>query len=93
MLVPVEVCSAILRRTKSITRAYLAKREIENLVGDGYIRLYPLDAGRMTKAQEIALRDELRGHDAVIAAVAEELELELLTFDREILKRFKGKTA
>ena len=45
----------------------------------------------MTKAQEIALRDELRGHDAVIAAVAEELELELLTFDREILKRFKGK--
>lgn len=91
MLVPVEVCSAILRRTKSLARAYLAKREIENWVGDGYISLYPLDGERMTKAQEIALRDELRGHDAVIAAVAEELELELLTFDGEILKRFKGK--
>lgn len=91
MLVPVEVCSAVLRRTKSPARAYLAKREIENWVGDGYIRLYPLDGERMTKAQQIALRDKLRGHDAVIAAVAEELQLEFLTFDREILVRFRGK--
>lgn len=91
MLVPVEVCSAILRRTQSLARAYLAKREIENLIGDGHISLYPVDVERMAKAQQIALRDELKGHDAVIAAVAEELQLELLTFDREILKRFKGK--
>lgn len=91
MLVPVEVCGAILRRTKSLARAYLAKREIENWASDGYIRLYPLDGERMTKAQEIALRDELKGHDAVIAAVAEEFELELLTFDKEISKRFESK--
>jgi len=91
MLVPVEVCSAILRRTKSIITAYLAIREIENWVGDGFIWLYPLDGERMTKAQEIALRDELKGSDAIIAAIAEELELELITFDKEILKRYKGK--
>ena len=91
MLVPVEVCSAILRRTKSPAQAYLAKREIEKWVSDGYMRLYPLDAVRMAKTQEVALRDELRGHDAAISAIAEELDLELLTFDREILKRFKGK--
>lgn len=91
MLVPVEVCGVVLRRTKSLARAYLAKREIEGLADEGYMKLYPLDKERMTKAEEITLRDGLKGHDAVIAEVAEELELALLTFDKEILKRFKGK--
>jgi len=91
MLVPVEVCGAILRRTGSLARAHLAKREIEGLIDEGYVKLYPLDKKRMTRAEEIALRDRLKGHDAVIAEVAEELELALLSFDNEILKRFKGK--
>lgn len=91
MLVPVEVCGAILRMTKSPARAYLAKREIENWVEEGYIKLYPLDRERMLRAEEIALRDKLKGPDAVIAEVAEELEIEFLTFDKEISKRFKGK--
>lgn len=91
MLVPVEVCGAILRRTKSPARAYLAKREIESWTEEGYIKLYPLDKERMLRAEEIALRDGLRGHDAVIAEVAEELEMAFLTFDREILEHFKGK--
>ena len=91
MLVPVEVCGALLRRTKSLARAYLAKREIEGLTDEGYAKLYPLDKERMAKAEEIALRDGLKGHDAVIAEVAEELEVALLSFDKEILRRFKGK--
>lgn len=91
MLVPVEVCGAILRRTGSLARAYLAKREMQGLTEQGYVKLYPLDKERMTKAEKIALRDRLKGHDAVIAEVAEELELALVTFDNEILKRFNGK--
>jgi predicted nucleic acid-binding protein len=90
MLVPVEVCGAILRKTGSLARAHLAKREIEVLESEGYVKLYPLDKERMAKAEEIALRDRLKGHDAVIAEVAEELKLMLITFDNEILKRFKG---
>ena len=91
MLVPVEVCGVILRRTGSLAKAHLAKREMEGLTEQGYVKLYPLDKERMIKAEEIALRDRLKGHDAVIAEVAEELKLVILTFDKEILKRFRGK--
>jgi len=91
MLVPVEVCGVILRRTGSLARAHLAKREMESLTERGYVKLYPLDKERMTSAEEIALRDRLKGHDAVIAEVAEELKLAILTFDKEVSKRFKGK--
>jgi len=90
-LVPVEVCGAILRRTKSRASAHLAAREMEGLTDEGYAKLYPLDEERMAKAEEIALRDGLKGHDAVIAEVAEELEVALLTFDKEILRRFRAK--
>jgi predicted nucleic acid-binding protein len=90
MLVPVEVCGVILRRTGSLGRAYLARREMEGLTKQGYVKLYPLDDERMTKAEGIALRDRLKGHDAVIAEVAEELELAILTFDKEVSKRFRG---
>ena len=90
MLVPVEVCGAILRRTGSLARAHLAKREMEGLTEEGYVKLYPLDKERMTKAEKIALRDRLKGHDAVIAEVAEELKLAILTFDKEVSKRFRG---
>jgi hypothetical protein len=58
----------------------LAKREIESLTDQGYVKLYPVDKERMTKVEGIALRDRLKGHDAIIAEVAEELELSLLTF-------------
>jgi predicted nucleic acid-binding protein len=91
-LVPVEVCSAILRRTRSPARAYLAKRELENCVEEGYIKLYTLDEQRMNRAQGIVLRDRLKGADAIVAEVAEGLKVPLITFDQELSKRFKGVT-
>lgn len=91
MLVPVEVCGVIIRRTKSPTRAYLIKREMEIWEREGYIKLYPVDKERMVRAEEISLKDEMKGHDAIIAGVAEELGVAILTFDEEMLKRFKGR--
>ncbi len=90
MLVPIEVCGAIIRRTKSPIDAHIAKRDLELWVKEGKIKLYELDRQRMDKAAEIAVRDELKGADAIIAQVAEELKLPLRTFDGEFSKRFKG---
>lgn len=87
-----EVCSAILRRTKSPASAYLAKREIESWAEEGCLKLYAVNERRMKRAQQIILRDRLKGADAVIAEVAEELKIPLITFDEEILKRLSGGT-
>jgi len=50
--------------------------------------LYPLNRNRMELASSIAIRFRLRGADSVFAALAEELEIPLKTFDQEILDRF-----
>ncbi len=97
-LVPVEVCAAVVRKLRNKIGdraaelfAKWVKKNIEDWINAGRLRLYPLDEWRMDKAGAIAIRDKLKGADSVIAEVAEELELALLTFDKEILKRFKGK--
>ena len=49
---------------------------------------YSLHRERMERAGTIAESHRLRGADAVVAALAEELSMTLKTFDREILDRF-----
>ena len=90
MLVPAEVCGAIIRRTKSKTQAYCAKRTLDDWIKDGKLTLYELNQQRMDRANEIAIRDVLKGPDAVIVQISEELKLPLRTFDKELLERFKG---
>ena len=97
-LVPVEVCAAMVRRLRNEIGDQAAeefagwvKYNIEEWSNTDKLKLYPLDNERMDKAGDLAIRDKLRGADAVIAQLAEELELAPLTFDKEILKRFKGK--
>jgi len=97
-MVPVEVCAAVVRTMRNKVgdrvaelRAKWVKKNIEDWISTGKLRLYPLDERRMDKAGTIAIRDKLKGADSVVAEVAEELELALVTFDNEILKRFKGK--
>jgi len=55
---------------------------------DGILFLYPLDRDRMERASDIAVRYLLRGSDSVFAALAEELDISIKTFDQEILDRF-----
>ena len=89
-LVVVEVISAINRRALRIRQALLARarKSIGDWEGDGKMVLYALDRDRMDKAVNTAERHRLRGSDAVIAALAEELNIPLKTFDTEVLGRF-----
>ena len=90
MLVVVEVMAAIGRRAQRNRPALLARawKSINDWERDRKIVLYPLDKDRMDKAVNTAERHRLRGSDAVIAALAEELDAPLKTFDTELLARF-----
>ena len=91
MLAVVELISAISRRAQTNRQALLlrAMQSINNWEHDGKIILYPLDRARMTNAVHIAQQHRLRGADSVFAALAEELDMPLKTFDQGILDRFQ----
>ena len=90
MLVLVEVIAAINHRLprNHISIVARAKKSISDWERDGKVFLYALDRNRMDKAVNTAERHRLRGSDAVIAALAEELDIPLKTFDTEVLARF-----
>lgn len=90
MLVIVEVMATISRQTQKNRQALLirASKSLNDWERDGIIILYPLDQKRMENAIATAEQHRLRGADSVIAALAEELDLALKTFDTEILARF-----
>jgi predicted nucleic acid-binding protein len=92
MIVVVEVTAAIRRRALRSWQTFLSvwKQNIMDWERDGKVVLYPLDRDRMDRSVNIAQRHRLRGSDAVIAALAEELDMPLRTFDTEILARFSG---
>ena len=91
MLVIVEVMSAISRRAQINRQAILARagKSLRDWERDGKLVLYPLDRVSMDNATNIALRDRLKGPDSVIAALSEELDISLKTFDMEIVNRFQ----
>ena len=88
MLVVVEVTSAIRRRDRRYQwagrrwRSDLAQWERERKVF-----LYPMSRERMEHSVATARRRRLRGADSVVAALAEELNMPLRTFDGELLLR------
>ena len=92
MLVVVEVTAAIRRQVGSRPsgRALLAtwRTNIHDWEAAGRVLLYELTRSRMQVAQSLAERDRLKGADAVVAGLAEELSLPLITFDSEVLGRF-----
>ena len=90
MLAAVEVIASVSRRSQR-NRQVIIRVWSQNLIDweqEGSLVLYPLDGDRMERAVAIAQRHRLRGADSVIAALAEELEMPLKTFDNEILSRF-----
>ena len=91
MLAVVEVSAAIRRRmrrwlpTFNRWQARLAQWERE-----GKVILYPMNRERMKISVTVARERRLRGADSVVAALAEELNLPLRTFDSELLVRGPG---
>lgn len=88
-LAEVEVTSAIRRSEKNWMALVAAWRQnVIDWEQDGILFLYPLDRDRMERASGIAVRYLLRGSDSVFAALAEEMDIPIKTFDQEILDRF-----
>ena len=93
-LVPVEVLAAVWRRSQKQGMALVtrAKKTFDDWEAKGSIVLYPLSRERMTIAMDVAIKHRLSGADSVIAALAEELDLPLHTFDSELIERFSRAT-
>jgi len=91
MLVVVEVISTIGRRAQrdKLARIARASQSLTDWEQDGKLVLYPLDRNRMHNAMYVAERHFLRGADSVIAALADELDMPLRTFDKNILAAFQ----
>ena len=88
MLVSVEVTSAIRRRLSNWQQVIEDwQRNLLRWEREGKIVLYPLDRARWERCVSAARRLRLRGADSVVASLAEELNMPLRTFDRELLER------
>ena len=91
MLVVVEVSAAIRRRSRDWRRSYrIWQAMLEQWEREGKVTLYPLTRERMEGAALAALGRRLRGADSIISGLAEELNMPLRTFDRELRERGPG---
>lgn len=79
-----EVAGPIARRTGDTQLGYQVVQQIEQLPG---LQLITIDATLGQLAAQIASERRLRGVDAVYVAVARQLDLPLISWDRELLNR------
>ena len=84
MLLLSEVSGAVTRRSGD---AALGRRSLLRLIGLQRLRLVPPDARLGVLAAQIALELRLRGADVVYVALADQLQLPLMTWDREQRER------
>ncbi len=84
VLLLAEVGGAVARRTGESNLGHAA---LQQLVSYSFLRLIPLDQQLAQVAAEIAVDYQLRGADAVYAAVAYSLSVPLVTWDQEQIKR------
>jgi predicted nucleic acid-binding protein len=82
-----EVAGAVSRRTGG---AELAHQAVQMLLRVPELRLVSLDSRLGRSAARLASQAALRGADAVYLAAAEQLNLPLVTWDREQLVRARG---
>jgi predicted nucleic acid-binding protein len=85
-----EVCGVIRRITGSVEMANEVKKELEDLINSGLLKIEELTKRRMKEASEIAIRLGVKGADAIFISLAQELSAELVTFDNEIKKKIKS---
>ena len=91
MTVVIEIVAAIGRRGQNNRQALLvrATKSLADWEASGCLILYPLGRQRMDNSVQVADKYGLRGADSVVVALAEELNMPLKTFDKEILDRFQ----
>lgn len=85
-----EVCGVIRRVTGSVEMANEVKKELEDLINSGLLKIEELTKRRMKEASDIAIRLGVKGADAIFISLAQELNAELVTFDNEIKKKIKS---
>jgi len=85
-----EVCGVIRRVTGSVEMANEVKKELEDLINSGLLKIEELTKRRMKEASEVAIRLGVKGADAIFISLAQELDAELVTFDNEIKKKIKS---
>ena len=80
----VEVVAAIRRRTGLVSLAMEIKRE---LIDTENVSFVIMDDKSAVEAAEIAAKTGLRGMDALVVQVAREYDAELISFDKEMMKK------
>jgi len=80
----VEVVAAIRRRTGLVSLAMEIKKE---LIDTENISFVILDDKAAIEAAEIAAKTGLRGMDALMVQVAKEYNAELISFDKEMMRK------
>ena len=84
VLVPVEVGASIIRRTHDHIRA---RQVVRDILVMPLVTLYPVDTPLMLRSIRLAFTCELRGADAIYAALADALQMPLVSWDGEHLQR------
>jgi len=79
-LMPPEVAGAIGRRIRD---SRVTRRAVEKLLRIPALRVVAVDRALSGRAMTLAAELRLRGADAIYVAVAQRLELPLVTWDRE----------
>ena len=79
-----EVAGAVRRATGSEMDA---QRAVDKILGSGLVQLVPLDLGLAEGSARLAAAAQLRGCDAIYAALAASLDDLLVTFDRQLAER------
>lgn len=83
----VEVVSAIRRRTGMVSLARKVKEELMNTENLSFVILNDKSA---IEAAEIAAKTGLRGMDALVVQVTKEYGTDLMSFDKEMMKKAKA---
>ena len=87
VLIVTEVGAAVSRQTKMPS---LARQAVSGIYALSSMRLVPIDQGLIDSSTKLAIGLQLRGPDALYVAVAEQLGIPLVTFDREQITRTVG---
>jgi predicted nucleic acid-binding protein len=82
----VEVTAAIRRRTGSEELAHEVKSELLDIENVSFV---VLDQKAAEEAADLAILTGVRGMDALVIQAAREFAAELITFDDEMMKKFK----
>lgn len=84
VLVPIEVGASIMRRTHDYARA---RQVVRDMLAMPLMILYPVDTPLMLRSIRLAFTCKLRGADAIYVALADALQMSLVSWDGEHLQR------